>query len=299
MTLRLTALLEGAVDRIEKAEVLDPFADKLAPLIATIAPPGPVKDALSGSWLGHPVHPVLVSVPIGSWLAASWLDLTGGADGRRAATRLVGLGNLAALPTALTGASDWVDTAGAERRIGLVHALLNYGTLGIYALSWRARRRGRHGRGALLSLVGAGVVGASGFLGGHLAYAQGVGVDTTAFQHGPSEWTDVAADAEVTDGAPVLADAAGVPVVLVRQAGVLHALADRCTHRGGPLHEGDVVDGCLTCPWHGSAFALDGSVVRGPATRPQPAYEVRVVTDRVEVRRAGELRGLRQNPVGV
>jgi nitrite reductase/ring-hydroxylating ferredoxin subunit len=74
-------------------------------------------------------------------------------------------------------------------------------------------------------------------------------------------------------------------VLLVRHSGQVHALADRCSHRGGPLHEGQLVDGCVQCPWHGSRFLLDdGTIARGPASRPQPAYETRVVEGRVQVR---------------
>jgi nitrite reductase/ring-hydroxylating ferredoxin subunit len=127
----------------------------------------------------------------------------------------------------------------------------------------------------------------------------GVGVDTTAFQHGETEWTYLVHEAEVKRGVLCAADFAGVPVLLTRTDDGIVALADRCTHRGGPLHEGELADGCVVCPWHGSAFALDGSVVGGPATRPQPAYEVRITDEQVFARRAEEPRTLRTNPVGV
>jgi nitrite reductase/ring-hydroxylating ferredoxin subunit len=56
-------------------------------------------------------------------------------------------------------------------------------------------------------------------------------------------------------------------------------------HAGGPLHEGKVEDGRVTCPWHASTFNLaDGSLVRGPATAPQPSYETRVQDGKIEVR---------------
>ena len=85
--------------------------------------------------------------------------------------------------------------------------------------------------------------------------------------------------------------------MLLRQGGRLHVLGDRCTHRGGALHEGQVVDGCIQCPLHGSRFSLDdGAVERGPATRPAPVFEVRIVDGRVQVRRQ-EVRALRTNPV--
>ena len=98
--------------------------------------------------------------------------------------------------------------------------------------------------------------------------------------------------------------AAGVSLAIVRPSGVSEGpsrppgvLANRCSHRGGPLADGDLNAGCLRCPWHGSEFDLaTGRVRRGPATRPQPVYEVRVQNDDLQVRR-DEPRSLRINPV--
>lgn len=292
----MSTTLDKLAERLERATVLDKPSDALAALLRHVLPPGPVEDAASGTAIGHPLHPLLVTVPIGSWIAATYLDLTGGSA--KAAQRLVGLGNLAALPTALTGANDWLTTSGGERRVGLAHATLNYTALGLYLGSWQARRKGRRGKGAALALAGAGAVGAAGWLGGHLSYALGVGVDTTAFQQFPAEWTDACAESQVT-ATPTMFEVAAVPVLLVRHHGAVVALADRCTHRGAPLHEGEIADGCVVCPWHGSRFELyDGSVTSGPATRPQPTLEVREVAGRIQVRRADEPRDLRTNPVG-
>ena len=289
---------DALLEPIERAAWLDAVADRISAVLTKALPNGPIKDAASGTPIGHPAHPVLVTVPIGSWLAATYLDLFGGRHSRPAARKLVAFGAAAALPAAFTGASDWMDTSGAERRVGLVHAATNYTALGLYASSWVARRHGRHARGVTLALVASSVLGVGGWLGGHLAYALGVGVDTTVFQHLPQEWADVAADADVTDR-PSLVHVNDVPLLLVRAEGAIRAIADRCTHRGAPLHEGDVADGCVICPWHGSTFRLlDGSVQRGPATRPQPTLEVRTVDGRVSVRRADQQRSLRSNPVG-
>jgi nitrite reductase/ring-hydroxylating ferredoxin subunit/uncharacterized membrane protein len=293
----LSRTLDEIADRLEHAAVLDKPSDVLAGLIRKLIPEGPVTDAASGTPIGHPLHPLLVTVPIGSWVAASYLDLTGG--DARAAQRLVGLGNLAALPAAFTGANDWLSTSGGERRVGLAHALLNYTALGLYTGSWLARRNDRRVKGAALALAGSGVLSASGWLGGHLSYALGVGVDTTAFQQLPTDWTDAGPETDVRAEQPSVADVDGVPVLLVRHEGRLVALADRCTHRGGPLHEGQIKDGCVTCPWHNSSFELaDGSIASGPATRPQPVLDVRVENGRVQVRRSDEPRDLRTNPIG-
>ncbi len=289
---------ERAAKAIENVTALDRPANAVAEAVGKVLKPGLVKDALSGTQLGHPAHPALIAVPIGSWLGASWLDLVGGQGSRDAARKLVALGVLSAVPTAITGASDWSDTSGAERRVGFVHAVANSTGVGLYVASWRARRQGKHARGVGLALAGAGVVGFSGWLGGHLAYALGVGVDTTAFTGAPTEWTDVAADVDLLDGQPVGATVGVVPIVLLRQGSRIYALNDRCTHRGGPLHEGQVVGDCIECPWHGSRFRLDsGEIERGPATQSQQAFEVRVDAGRVLVRRSNEQRSLRTSPV--
>ncbi len=116
----------------------------------------------------------------------------------------------------------------------------------------------------------------------------GVGVSHTAFEHPPADWTDVAAADALAESTPLRVDAGGTPVVVVRVGERVHALSATCVHAGGPLDEGEVVDGCLRCPWHASMFRLDdGRVVRGPAAVGQPAWEARVEAGRLQVRPAG------------
>jgi uncharacterized membrane protein len=170
--------LETLADRIEQADGLDGIAAKVQELISRVLPP-PAEDLLRGEPLGHPLHPALVALPIGAWTSASVLDLLGE---RSAASKLTALGCLTALPTAAAGAADWATTTGAARRTGFVHAAVNDAALMTYLLSWRARRRGHGMRGALLALAGGGLLGLGGWLGGHLAYSQGVGVDTGNFE---------------------------------------------------------------------------------------------------------------------
>jgi nitrite reductase/ring-hydroxylating ferredoxin subunit/uncharacterized membrane protein len=297
-TATVAAALEVLADRIERAGWLDRPGDVLAGVAGRVVPSGRLGDVLTGTVIGHPLHPALVGVPIGAWASAAGLDLSGTSS--RAARWLVGFGIVAAVPSALTGLTDWLTTSGAERRVGSVHASFNSMALLLYTGSWLARRRGDERRGVALAMAGLAATSAAGWLGGHLAYALGVGVDTTAFQQLPEDWTDVGSESDVPAGRPVVVEAAGVPVLLFRSDDDWSAIADRCTHRGGPLHEGEVSDGCVTCPWHGSEFALsDGALVSGPASRPQPAFDVRVLAGRVQVRRADEPRTLRTHPVGV
>jgi nitrite reductase/ring-hydroxylating ferredoxin subunit/uncharacterized membrane protein len=287
------AMIDAVLDRLERAEELDSAAGQISTFWSRVLGWRALRDVLSGKQLGHPLHPAAVLVTGGALLGATTLDVVGGPESRDAARRLVEVGILSALPTVLAGWSDWIDTERAEKRVGLVHAATNAVGLSAYTVSWWQRRRGR--TGVVASVAGATAFGIGGWLGGHLVFAQGVGVDTTAFQTGPSKWTDVAASSRVTDEFRRV-EADGVSILLTRVDGAVVAIGDRCTHRGAPLSDGERAGDCVVCPWHGSRFDLrTGAVDRGPATRPQPAYEARERSGRVEVRRF-EPRALRANP---
>ncbi|MEJ7691168.1 MAG: Rieske (2Fe-2S) protein [Nocardioidaceae bacterium] len=277
--------LDNIVRRIAGADGLDAVATPLGRVISRLVQPTTVRNLLSGTWLGHAVHPVLTDLPIGAWSMATLLDLAGGEDAQPAADLLVGVGVLTAVPTAATGLHDWSDTMGAESRVGVVHAGANVAALGLYAGSLVARRAGHRRRGTWLGLAGLAALTVGGYLGGHLAYANAVNVNHTAFEHRPDHWTSVLAETELAEGQPRQVVTGDAAILLVRDGGQVHALANRCSHLGGPLNEGEIVDGCVQCPWHGSVFRLrDGHIVRGPASAPQPTYDVRVQAGQIEVR---------------
>lgn len=171
------AIFDDIVTELERADVLDPPADAVRSVLDRVMKP-PVENALSGTWLGHPVHPLLVTAPIGAWLSAGLLDVTKGDP--VAAQRLVGFGVLCAVGSAATGWSDWRKTTGPAARVGLVHAVCNGTAVALYAGSWRARASGRDRLGRRLAFAGAVFLAAGGFLGGHLAYALGVNVRPAA-----------------------------------------------------------------------------------------------------------------------
>lgn len=124
----------------------------------------------------------------------------------------------------------------------------------------------------------------SAWLGGHLSFGRGVGVDQTVFESLPTAWTSVIDDGRLAEGELVRRSVHGTGVVLIRHRGRVHALTDRCSHRGCSLSEGSFDGSAITCACHGSRFGLDGTLLRGPATASQPALETRVREGRVEVR---------------
>jgi len=283
--------LHELASRIGDIGALDRLTGPMSRTAKKAIPAGPVKDVLSGTPVGHPVHPPLTDVPIGCFTAATLLDLMGGSRFEEAVEKLLLAGIVSAVPTASAGLSDWSDTYGSEQRIGVVHALANVAALGLFAGSLLARRRGSPGLGRVLGLAGMTTLASGGYLGGHLSFSRGVGVNNAFYQHEPEEWTAVMDAGELPAGSPTMARAGDATILLYRSAEGIHAIGSRCSHAGGPLHEGKIDDEdgpCVQCPWHGSVFRLeDGSVVHGPASVPQAAYEVRVQNDRIEVRRRG------------
>ncbi|MBB6121689.1 Rieske (2Fe-2S) protein [Nocardiopsis algeriensis] len=275
---------------IERSERLDPVVAKFKKA-AGLIPSGKVRDLLHGVPLGHPLHPIAVQVPLGSWLSAVVLDMLPG-DHRRSAHTLVNVGILASLPAAVSGLADWSQQHERQQRVGVVHAEANTVALLLFGASSLYRGRGRHGVGRALALAGMGVAALGGSLGGHIAYYRAGGANSADHHIDlfPQGWQDVGPLDGFPDGEPAAAEVGEVPVVVVREGVAVRALLGTCTHMGAPLAEGELVDGCVRCPWHGSEFRLDdGSVARGPATAGAEHLECRVDGGRVQVRLRGEV----------
>ncbi|MEA2211653.1 MAG: hypothetical protein QOF83_1601 [Solirubrobacteraceae bacterium] len=257
-----------------------------------LVPPGPIKEALSGTWLGHPVHPLLTDVVIGSFVSATLLDIIGGQDAGPASERLIAVGILAYGPTAATGVNDWADSEAfndAVRRTGLVHAATNATALTLYSASLALRRRGNRRQGMLVGLAGATALMAGGYLGAHLSYAAGIGADETVFDAGLPAWTPVWSDVPLPDRRPTRVVADETPVLLFRDGDVTYAIHDRCSHRGCSLRDGELDGHHIVCACHGSRFDLrTGALTRGPATAPQPSFDVRDRDGVLEIRRRSD-----------
>lgn len=285
--------LEGAGNLVERAP-LDDVAERLQATIARAFESQGERgeawaDFLNGTWLGHPLHPVLTDLPIGFWNSAMALDVLEMLGARRlgaGADVSLALGLAAALGAAAAGLADYQHVHDEARRVGAAHAILNTAATLLFGASLLSRRRGNRGRGKLLSFAGMGVATYSAYLGGSMVYKHHVGTNH-APRELPGQWTRACRESELVEGAPARCSIDGVEAVVVRDGGRLFALADSCAHLGGPLSEGSVRDGCITCPWHGSTFDLaTGRVTRGPSAFNQPAFETRLRDGYVELRAA-------------
>jgi nitrite reductase/ring-hydroxylating ferredoxin subunit/uncharacterized membrane protein len=273
---------------------IEPLAEQLGSAVGRLFASGGevgtrVKDALNGVWLGHPLHPVLTDLPIGAWSAAAIFDALDAerpsAAYRSAAGLCVKVGLVGAAGAAVTGLTDWSDTGGGSRRVGLIHGLLNLTATGCYLASMRARGRRRPEAGRWYAFTGYAIAAFSAYLGGELVYNRQIGVDHSADAEAPEEFTRVMPEADLPADTLHRVMVGETPVLLVRRGRHLYAMAERCAHQGGPLSEGRLEDGTVVCPWHGSRFALDsGEVLNGPSTFAQPCFEARIHDGFVEVR---------------
>lgn len=283
---------EAPVEAIERQEWLQPVEEKLQRAVSSAyesaGPAGrKLKNFMHGVWLGHPLHPVLTDIPVGSWTLAFILDLMEAAHTRgagRGADTAIKIGLAGAAGAAVTGLTDWNETHGSARRVGLIHGLLNVTSVTFYAASLLARRKNQRVRGRALAYLGFAVANASAYLGGHLVFAKQIGVNHAAGEQVPEHWIAVLDETELREGELRRVMADSVKVLLVRRNGEIHAVAEVCSHMGGPLAEGELEGDVVQCPWHGSRFDLrDGSVVDGPATHRQPLFEARIRNGQIEV----------------
>src|SRR5215472_6500210 len=242
-----------------------------------------------GRWVGHPLHPALSDLPIGLWAGVVVLDATDRdptpRHGIDAAGMLSAAGIVAASVTALTGLGDWTVSNDQDRRVGLFHGLLNTVGLGLQGVSLGTRMAGHHGTARALGAASLTVTAAAGYLGGHLVFTKGVMVNRVAWVIGPRRWTRALQEADLPDDSPTAVEAEGRRIMLYRRHGRLYAIDNICSHAGGLLSRGPVADLTVTCPLHGSRFALaNGCISRGPASQPQPVLPTRIRNGWIEVR---------------
>ena len=281
---------ETVSSSIDRQQWLAQADNALTQVADTVTSPGPAwKDFLHGKWLGHPFHAAITDVPIGAWTASTVLDLnelvTGKGSLSPGADAVVGIGAVAAVGAALAGIADWRPTPRPARRVGALHALVNSAALVCYVSSLWLRRNRQRQAGIALGLAGFALVATGAWLGGHLVYDEGIGVDHGQPGNKVKDWMPVMPSSELHEGEPKRVDVAGIRILFVRNQSGIFAIGERCSHLGGPLAEGLLENGTIRCPWHGSRFSIqDGSVVEGPAAFDQACFETRERGGSIEVR---------------
>jgi nitrite reductase/ring-hydroxylating ferredoxin subunit/uncharacterized membrane protein len=252
----------------------------------------PLKLFLNGTWIGHPLHPVLKDIPVGAWTFTVIFDLAGllfkvpslGV----AASVTTAVGILGALGAAVAGLMDWMDVDPPEKSVGAVHAILNVTATLIFAANMVMRWQGQwqlSWASCVVGLAGYLLMTMGATLGGGMVYRMGVMINRNAYRNGPADFRGAIAASKLAEGQMVRIEVDGQPILMVKSGSKICAIGAVCSHYGAPLNEGTIEGGAVRCPWHGSRFALeDGSVREGPTCTPVPSYEVRVVNDQVEVK---------------
>jgi nitrite reductase/ring-hydroxylating ferredoxin subunit/uncharacterized membrane protein len=261
------------------------------------APGRALKNAMHGTTvLGHPLHPAITDVPIGAFTVGVVADYVAHFTDRlptQAGDLALAVGVVTGLLAAVTGYTDFHETFAHERRVALLHGLVNSVAMVLMivslALRWWAGP-GAHPVAVGLATLGFVLVVFGGYVGGHLVFGIGAMVNRNAFLEGFEGAVAVGASTDFPEGELRRVDASGMPVLLVRRGGQLFAISNTCAHAGGPLDEGSLDGVVVTCPWHGSRFDVrTGRVCGGPATFSQPALRVVEAEGRVTVELATPL----------
>lgn len=285
----ISAKLVGNMSWLDKVSL--PLQSWLSSLYGQ--PGGPtykIKDVLNGVWFGHTLHPVLVTIPLGSWTATMLLDfvwLNDEDEGiARSADATLWLGLAAAGASAATGLTNWVDTDGPEQRTGTLHGLLNGGVTLLNLTSAITRLTSQRRFAITLSTVAYALSLYSAYLGGELSYSSGIGVNHVAWETGSDEYVAVMDEKDLQPGKLMRVDVDGISAVLLKDGANIYAIAATCSHLAGPLDEGRYENGIVYCPWHNSGFRMcDGSVANSPAVYAQPTFAVRTRDGKIELRR--------------
>jgi nitrite reductase/ring-hydroxylating ferredoxin subunit/uncharacterized membrane protein len=288
-------LSERLTDAITGIEGIRKLAKGIQRPLNTIFVEGalrPLKNFANGTWLEHPLHPLLTDVPVGAWTVTLLLYLAAlffGVTGIGFAIGLaMGLGILGALAAIATGLMDWMDVDPTELSVGLVHGTVNIiGTI-LFIISWVMLYQSNWGvtiASFILALAGYLVIAAGAYLGGDLVFRLGTMINRNAYRSGPKNFTEVAAVESLAENKLQRFDVQGQPILLVRRGQQISALGAVCSHYGAPLEEGKLLDGMIECPWHYSCFSLqDGSIKRGPSTSPLPVYETQIKDGKIWVK---------------
>jgi len=252
-----------------------------------------LKDFLEGKPLQHPIHPMLVHFPIGLFLLSFLLDLASLASSSvpnlvRGSFYAMLLGLITSLVAAVPGLVDYTDIRSDHpgKRTATAHMILNFMVVVVYGINLGVRSSSlldpKISMGPfILSLVGVGLLSASGYLGGRLVYDDGIAVGrhkrhmptprdtihvTAPIPGADSVFVPIMAAQQLRERETLRVEIGGQIMAIAKVDNQLFAFQEFCTHRFGPLSEGKFEGFNVQCPWHNSCFDVrTGKVTNGPA----------------------------------
>jgi nitrite reductase/ring-hydroxylating ferredoxin subunit/uncharacterized membrane protein len=288
----LTENLEKTLTESASVRGIASATQKIMNRLFLDTPLRPIKNFFNGTWLEHPLHPLLTDVPVGAWTVALLLEVIAlffGIQNLGLASGIaMGLGLLAALAAITSGFMDWMDVDPPELAVGIAHAIINIAATILFGVSLFILWTNRWGVGwsdFIPAFVGYVTITVGAFIGGSLVFRQGVMINRNSYRSGPKKFVSVMQLSDLPEKTLKRVDVEGRPVLLVRRGDQVYAMGAVCSHYGAPLEEGQLEEDVVQCPWHGSRFAIaDGSVKSGPATSPLPVYQVNVDQGKIQIR---------------
>lgn len=280
--------------RGDKGKVLDALGNLIGAVVGGFYRfPGTriIKDLLHGTWpLRHPLHPAVTDAVVGGYTAVAALDaiylIQRDQTLWKATDIALAVSLLFAIVSVLSGYTDWNETYGNERRLGILHGtLMSLITIGYAASLWMRIGGGPREPAIYLGLVLWVLVAVFAHLGGEMAFGFGTGVNRQAWADISPKWERLpVVAATVEDRKPLRVPMKnGFALMIAKIDGEIRAMGAVCTHAGGPLDEGELVGKDrrdIKCPWHGSVFSVrTGAALHGPATMDEPTFETRVAAD--------------------
>jgi nitrite reductase/ring-hydroxylating ferredoxin subunit/uncharacterized membrane protein len=257
------------------------------------------------------LHPILNHFPVALFVISLLFDVAtlfgyGGNVFVLAAFYTMALGAVMGVLASITGLADYLDIRADHpgKRNATLHMGLNLAMLVLYALNLNLRNADLSAVSTpvlpfVLSLVGVGIIGVSGYLGGQLVYDDGVGVGRHLREaDAPPQTIRVLSSRADSDGFVAVAEEAALPegaalrvqvdrtvMAVAKLEGQTYAFQEFCTHRFGPLSEGNFHGHQVQCPWHQSCFDVrTGKVTQGPAKEDINVYDAKVKDGKILVR---------------
>jgi nitrite reductase/ring-hydroxylating ferredoxin subunit/uncharacterized membrane protein len=269
-----------------------------------------VKSLLQGKPIKHPLHPMIVHLPIGLFVMSFILDVAsyvghGSVNLVRGSYYLMAGGVAMGLVASIPGFVDWLDIRDDHRSKGLGawHMSLNLVVLAVYGVNlyarwWKLDYFKCDVALCVTSVVALGILFVSGYIGGMMVYHDGIGVGrhrrhtpkplrtiVLSAADSPDGYVTVPDAQTIEDGKTLRLDIDGTVIALAKVNGEYYAFQDFCTHRCGPLSEGSFQYGQVMCPWHRSCFDMStGQVIHGPAKVPIKTYAVSIIDGQVRIK---------------